>query len=407
MLHEFLMKNEKEILDMTEKKARDLADGGPTSDQLKLGIPIFYQQLMNVLESGQKQPTKHSADKNGMARAARDSNEPAMSVASGHRNEVEVAESAGRHGVELLRLGYTLSHVVHAYGAMCQSITELATTKKANITPKEFHDLNHCLDVAMAGAVTEYASRQTFNESTREIQHLGFLAHELRNSLNTVVMSYELIKDGSVTPRGSTGQLLENGLKRLDHLIDRSLTEVRMRVDPKIVVEPTYLIQVVDQIALTARIEARLRRQTLEVRIDPNLIVEVDQQLLHSAVSNLIQNALKYTHDDGKIQVRGSLVGEKIVIEVEDECGGLAPNAETELFKAFEQQNENRTGLGLGLTIAQRAIALNQGTIAAQNLPGKGCIFKIILPQKMIQKNTDKEPRPESPRDFDRRNLEF
>jgi C4-dicarboxylate-specific signal transduction histidine kinase len=76
---------------------------------------------------------------------------------------------------------------------------------------------------------------------------------------------------------------------------------------------------------------------------------------------------------------------------VEDECGGLAPNAETDLFKPFEQQNANRKGLGLGLTIAQRAIALNHGTIKVQNLPERGCIFKITLPKKKASRDSSKD----------------
>lgn len=389
MLHEFLLENEKEILEMTEQKSRDLAGDGPTSDQLKKGLPIFYKQLMTVLRLEQTTHPEYTIDKEGMAQAARDADEPAMSIASGRKDEVEVATAAGLHGIELLRLGYTLSHVVHAYGAMCQSITELANRKNAHITATEFHDLNQCLDVAMAGAVTEFASKQNMNESDREIKHLGFLAHELRNALNTVVMAYELVKDGTVAPRGSTGQIVERGLKRLNELIDRSLTEVRLKVDSNIIAESSYLLQVVDQIVLTAKIEARARNQTLDVRISPALKFEADQQLFHSALSNLIQNALKYTRDGGKIQVRGSYVGEYIVVEVEDECGGLAPNAETELFKPFEQQNENREGLGLGLTIARRAMILNRGAINVQNLPGKGCIFKITLPQKASQSKVD------------------
>lgn len=144
MLHEFLSENEKEILAMTEKKARDLAGDGPTSDQLKSGLPIFYKQLMTVLRLEQSSHPKYKIDKVGMAQAARDADEPAMSIASGRKHEVEVAASAGLHGLELLRLGYTLSHVVHAYGAMCQSITELANQKNAHITATEFHDLNQC-----------------------------------------------------------------------------------------------------------------------------------------------------------------------------------------------------------------------------------------------------------------------
>ena len=397
MLHEFLLENEKEILGMTEKKARDLAGDGPSSERLKKGLPIFYKQLMTELRLEQSIHPEYTIDKDGMAQAARDADEPAMSAASGRADEVGLAKSAGNHGVELLRLGYTLSHVVHAYGAMCQSISELATTKKARITTTEFHDLNQCLDVAIASAVTEYEKHQSSKESSREIEHLGFLAHELRNALNTVVMAFQLVKDGTVTAGGTTGQILERGLKRLDQLIDRSLTEVRLKVDPKINTEPGNLLLIVDQIALTAKIEARSRNQTLDIRVDPALVIEADQQLFHSALSNLIQNALKYTHDGGKIQVRAKLVGESIVVEVEDECGGLSPNAETELFKPFEQQNENREGLGLGLTIARRAIDLNHGTLKVENLPGKGCIFKITLPKKPSNKKSGLESQTRSP----------
>lgn len=71
------------------------------------------------------------------------------------------------------------------------------------------------------------------------------------------------------------------------------------------------------------------------------------------------------------------------MIEVEDECGGLLTTNAAELFKPFEQQHANKQGLGLGLTIAQKAIELNLGTIKAKNLPGKGCIFTITLPNHM------------------------
>jgi signal transduction histidine kinase len=389
MLHEFLLENERQILGMTEAKARELAGDGPSSDLLKKGLPVFYLQLMTVLRLEQSLHPQYIVDKAGMAKAARDSNEPAMSAASGRSDEVELARAAGRHGVELLRLGYTLSHVVHAYGAMCQSITELAIQKDSLITPTEFHDLNQCLDVAIAGAVTEFESHRYRKESNREIQHLGFLAHELRNALNTVVMAFGMVKEGAVTATGSTGQVLERGLKRLDELIDRSLTEVRLKVEPKILIEPCHLLQLVDQILVTAKIEAHLRKQSLEIRIDPALVVEVDQQLFHSALSNLIQNALKYTHIGGKIQIRAGLVGANIEVEVEDECGGLSLGAETDLFKPFEQQNGNREGLGLGLTIAQRAILLNHGLISVQNLPKKGCIFKITLPTRASTKHKE------------------
>jgi signal transduction histidine kinase len=392
MLHDFLMQNQEEILAMTEKKSLALAGVRPTSDQLKSGLPIFFKQLAAVLRLQRPAVPPPAADSARMAKAARDEDEPAMAKAAGRPDEAEVAKAAGLHGQELQRLGYTLSHVVHAYGAMCQSITELATTKNINIGSSEFHDLNRCLDIAMAGAVTQYQSHRNTEVMNQEAEHLGSLAHELRNALTAANISLKLIKLGTVGFGGSTGTVLDKSMKRIEDLIDRSLTEVRLRVDPKVRPESGQLLQLVDQILVTAEVEARSRNQTVEVQIDPGLVFEADQQLFFSALSNLIQNALKYTHVGGKIQVRGSSVGENIIVEVEDECGGLMSKTAADLFKLFEQQNENRRGLGLGLTIAQRAILLNHGKIEARNLPGKGCIFQITLPKRNGQGKFESEP---------------
>jgi signal transduction histidine kinase len=388
MLYDFLIHNQKEVLAMTETKTLELAGVRPSSEQLREGLPIFYKQLLEVLRLQEKPRTPSKSDKKDMAKAASESDEPALAEAAGNSDDAAFATAAGVHGTELLRLGYTLSHVVHAYGAMCQAITELATNKKIHITSNEFHDLNRCLDTAIAGAVTGYQSRLNIQEKSREVEHLGFLAHELRNCLTSVNISLQLIKKGTVGFGGNTGKLLEKGLHRLEELVDRSLTEVRLRVDPKIHAESEHLLQLVDQIILTAEIEARLKAQTFEIQIDPNLVIVADQQLMFSALSNLIQNAIKYSRSGAKIQVRGKSEGEKIVFEVEDECGGLSDST-VSLFKPFEQHHENRNGLGLGLTIAQRAIALNYGTIDLHDLPGKGCIFRVTLPKTLGQKKLE------------------
>ena len=149
-----------------------------------------------------------------------------------------------------------------------------------------------------------------------------------------------MIKSGTVGLGGSTGQVLDRAVKRIADLIDRSLTEVRLRVDPKVHVETVQLLQVVDQIVVTAEVQARSNKiRILEIQIDPALEFEADQQLFYSALSNLIQNALKYTHAGGKITVRGNLVGENVVVEVEDECGGLSTATPADLFKPYRSSS--------------------------------------------------------------------
>ena len=384
-LHDFLLKNKEELLALTEEKTLELAGDRASSDQLKQGLPIFFDQLLGILLMKKPAVTQSADDRSGATKAANESDEPAIAIAQGKPEEAKVAEAAALHGTEMFRLGYTLSHVVHAYGAMCQAITELAGKKKFTIEVGGFHDLNQCLDVAIAGAVTEYQKIRDTEEKNREDKHLGSLTHEMRNALTSGMISFQMIKKGTVGVSGNTGIVLEKSLVRMQELIDRSLTEVRMRVDPELHVESSHLLAIVDQILVTAEVEAQSKKQIIAAKIDPSLVIEADQQAFYSALSNLIQNALKFTREGGTIQIRGSLYGEKIIVEVEDECGGLPPNADKELFKAFEQHNENRTGLGLGLTIAQRAIALNHGTIEVQNLKDKGCIFKITLPQSHVK----------------------
>ena len=380
MLHEFLKNHKREVLAACAAKSAELGGMRISSDEMNTGLPVFFGQLLIELERNPSEPDESAVDRPAMVRAADASDEPAIARAAGRPFEAEVALAAGNYGSEMQKRGFTLSHVVHAYGSMCQAITELVIGKNEPIAPVEFKKLNRCLDVAIAGAVTTFQARHVSLDNSREVQHLGFLAHELRNALTTVIVSLRLIKNGVVGFGGSTGQVLDRGLKHIQELIDRSLTEVRLRVDPKVHTEPAFLLQLVDQIAVTAEVEAEAKKQRLEIRIDPAIVVEADPYLLYSALSNIIQNAIKYTNVGGLIQVRGTVDGDQAVIEIEDRCGGLRSASPNDLFKPYEQQHTNREGIGLGLTIAHRAITLNRGTIEVENFPGRGCLFRIKLP---------------------------
>lgn len=383
-LVEFLKTNEKEILASIEEMSSALAGVRPASDPPRRGLPIFFRQLVHVLQFAPAEPTEPDLDRESIVRAAYASDEPAIAIAAGRPYDVEIARRAAEYGKELQMLGYTLSHVVHAYGAICQSITQVAIAKSAAISTEEFRELNRCLDTAIAGAVTAFHADRSEGQSTHETQHLGSLAHELRNGLAIVTTALRVIKNGTVGFGGSTGQVLDRALNRIHELIDRSLMEVRLLVDPKVQKEPVSFFQLIDQVVVAAEVETRLQRPRLEIEIDPALQLEADHYLLFSAVSNLVQNAIKYTRPGGTIRIRGRAAGSQTIVEVEDECGGLASRKPEDLFKPFEQHHKNRDGLGLGLTIAQRAIALHDGRIDVENLPGRGCIFRISLPTKGV-----------------------
>ncbi len=72
---------------------------------------------------------------------------------------------------------------------------------------------------------------------------------------------------------------------------------------------------------------------------------------------------------------------DRVLIEIADQCGGLAEGNVQELFRPFEQRNGDRTGLGLGLAFSQWAVEANDGRISGRNLPDHGCVFTVDLPR--------------------------
>jgi signal transduction histidine kinase len=267
---------------------------------------------------------------------------------------------------------------------MCQAVTELAQRKKADISTQEFNDLNLCLDIAIAAAVSEFQYRSVQASEDREIQHLGFLVHELRNALSSATIAHEMIQQGIVGNKGSTSRVLGENLIRMRNLIDRSLSEVRRRADPVVHIEKFQLNVLVDQILLTAQSEANAKLQILNNEVKAEIELETDRQLLLSTIANLVQNALKYSKVGGQIFVRSGIAGKNILIEVEDACGGIQPDAMKNIFKPFVSGGFDQSGLGLGLTIIQRAVNLLEGKITVRNNSGYGCAFQIEVPRVLV-----------------------
>jgi signal transduction histidine kinase len=95
---------------------------------------------------------------------------------------------------------------------------------------------------------------------------------------------------------------------------------------------------------------------------------------------NLLQNAFRHTPAGGTVVLRAQARGQRLLVEVEDECGGI-PESTGDLFRPFgDRRATDRSGLGLGLSIARKAVRAHSGDILVRNMPGKGCIFAIDVP---------------------------
>ena len=197
---------------------------------------------------------------------------------------------------------------MHDYGDVCQSITELAMETNAPISTANFCILNRCLDDAIAGAVTEYGRQR--DQSTvdlaaaRGADELGFFAHELRNLVNTAIVSFEVLRTGNVGVSGSTGGVLHRSLLGSRSLIGRSLAEVRLTHGVQNQ-EPMRLCDLIDEVATAATLQAQARASDRQCCLwIKDVAIEGDRQVLAAVVGNLLQNAFKFTRPHTTVVVR-------------------------------------------------------------------------------------------------------
>ncbi|HEY4998725.1 MAG TPA: ATP-binding protein [Usitatibacter sp.] len=138
---------------------------------------------------------------------------------------------------------------------------------------------------------------------------------------------------------------------------------------------------------LSASLEAQVRECAFAVSdVDPRLAVDADRDLLFSAVGNLLQNAFKFTNSHTEVTLSAYAAADRILIDVADHCGGLPAGDAQKMFMPFAQENEDRTGLGLGLSISRRSVEANEGTLGARDVPGVGCVFTISPPRHALPK---------------------
>lgn len=352
MLHEFLTANKGAIIERTRAKVAERSAPRPTAEELQQGIPLFLNQLIENLRLSTRGTSK------------------------------AITESATLHGGDLLKMGLTVAHVVHDYGDLCQAVTALADEMHAPITAAEFQIFNGCLDDAIANAVTEYVLQRQRSNTVEGNERLGFLAHELRNHLSAATLSFEILKKGSVGIGGSTGAVLGRSLLGIRDLIDRSLAEVRLEAG-LYKRERVSVSELMADVEVEAALGASERGIELSFApVESGIYIEIDRPIIAAAIMNLLQNAFKFSHAHGHVSMRATATTDRVLFEIEDECGGLPPGKAEELFRPFEQRSNNRTGLGLGLSISRKGIEANHGELRVRDLPGKGCVFTIDLPRQ-------------------------
>jgi signal transduction histidine kinase len=375
MLSHFLDEHRAELITRCAAKVAKRPTRHASKEQLENGIPRFLEQLIQTLD----------AESDGDASAGVRISGPAGGDCKG---ESEIRVTAMAHGKTLLLLDYTFDQVVHDYGDLCQAVTDLAVERNAPFTIEEYRTLNRCLDNAIAAAVTEFSTQRDISIRLRHMsegnQRLGYLMHELRNALSSGMLAAEAIRSGNLSASGATGSVLQRSHAAMARIINRALDEVKIE---NVQLDPTSIFSISEFIreaheAGQLDAEARgLKLVTMEV--DPVLAVEGHRELLLGALANLINNALKFTLLNTTVTLKAHAVNDRVVIEVSDHCGGLRQGDAERIFMPFSQRGDDRSGVGLGLSIARENVCADGGTLTVINLPGHGCVFTINLPIRL------------------------
>ena len=364
-MHNFLLTHRDELIARCKRKVEGRPNRSPTPQQLANGIPLFLDQLTRTLQAEEADETAQSLLISGPS-------------GGDSRALSEMGVTATAHGKDLLNLGYSVDQVVHDYGDLCQAITDLAFERDAPFSVPEFRTLNRCLDNAIADAVAEFGFQRESNLARQhgadENRRAGFLAHELRNALGTATTALTALELSGMPVTGATGAVLKRSLTAIGTLISQAIDEVRSSAPDQR--ETISVASLIADAHGAGELRANLAGCAFTVpSVDPALFVRANRELLLAALANLLQNAFKFTRANSEVVLKAYAFGELVLIEVKDQCGGLPPGSSEKLFTPFTQRSDDRSGLGLGLSIARQSIEADTGTLSVRDVPGVGCVF--------------------------------
>jgi len=236
----------------------------------------------------------------------------------------------------------------------------------------------------LANEFNEMANRieSTLNQQQ---QLLRDVSHELRSPLARLRVALELARKQS----GDTSQLqrIENETACMDGMIENILTLIRLEQDDSYqsLCKPFNLINIIEDVVNNANFEYAKTSKQADIHTSAHAItIQGDSSLLHSAIENIVRNAMHYTPSNSQVTIHISTHEKQATIMITDAGNGVPENSLAHLFEPFYRVDEARDrqsgGFGLGLSIAARAIQSHHGSIHADNAKTGGLRVSITLP---------------------------
>ena len=257
-------------------------------------------------------------------------------------------------------------------------------------------DLSARVQVRASGEMRDLAD--SYNAMAEEIEHfdqsrsqfVSNASHELKTPLTTMKILLENLiyqPDMPAELRGEFMQDMNHEIDRLTNVVTDllTLTQADSHQTP-LQIERVDLSALVEDALHLLRPAADKRDQALNAAIAPGLLTECDPGKIRQIVTNLVDNALKYTPDGGEVTVRLTDQGETVALSVTDNGVGIPDDDQAHIFDRFYRVDKARSratgGTGLGLSIVRQMVSMHGGEISVASAPGKGSTFTVTLPKR-------------------------
>ena len=338
-----------------------LPDADPlTATQVRNSIPAVLEKVALALESDQPEAV------------------------------VVLAEVGTAHGVVRFQEEYDINELLVEYRLLRRIVLdELHAATGGRLTFAEGLAVDMGIDTALQRGVASYVEQlaeQLKSAAAAESKYLSFLSHDLRNNLNAVTLTLQLLsmRLAAAPDFADAARDVRNLQRAVFETVDgmdRLLQAERLRKQ-KVALKlgPVDLRELADSVIGQARSKAEAKGLAVENAVPADARAHSDRELLTLVLQNLLGNAVKFS-PRGRVRVRAEPDPGGWRVAVADEGPGIAPDRVGQLFEAFSRgETHGQSGMGLGLTIASHAARLLGTELRVESELGKGSTFSLTLP---------------------------
>ena len=221
----------------------------------------------------------------------------------------------------------------------------------------------------------------------KELQEMiSEITHQIKTPLSNLKMYCEMLSEEGASFSRQSNEVMKSQLINLEFLLDTLLKASRLETD-MIRLEPENSRVLETLAAAVNNVMRKAELKNIEISVDcrPSVLLFHDRKWTAEAIENILDNAVKYTPENGSIHISVHPCEMYTEIRIQDTGKGIAPAHINDIFKRFyrEKSVSQTEGLGLGLYLARYIIALQKGYISVRSTPGKGSRFSVCLPNRI------------------------